>query len=402
MSSRFHSRSRRGFSPLNRQSGAVLLIVLWTSALMTILVTAMAGRVKLAATSVLNYNSAAENAARVMTTLYSAEAEIMLELMPRPIGEILETNSEGEIRNPAHRFDGRILTPNYPIPSNMELRVFSHAGKINLNRIPRRNMQLLIEKRLGGQDADPEKVQSLLDAWTDWTDLNDLPGLDGAESEYYLELDPPFSPRNNPELDTVEEISHIRGFAELFVGLNLDAAFTVYGNNRTVNLNLATREAMLLLPGLNSELADEIIAYRLRDDINTRSELGEIVPFENLAELSTWVGNETSSFYSVFVSMRNEINSVQDVMLERAAEGKFDPLSYNTNFEEYLSDDKYFRDIMSETFLDGSAVNQGLVYDRQAYMEIIEVNNFNQLPRVYKVDPYGRLPTVLVLSSEFN
>jgi general secretion pathway protein K len=159
---------------------------------------------------------------------------------------------------------------------------------------------------------------------------------------------------------------------------------------------------MLLLPGLNSELADEIIAYRLRDDINTRSELGEIIPFENLAELSTWVGNETSSFYSVFVSMRNEIDSVQEVMLERAAEGKFDPLSYNTNFEEYLSDDKYFRDIMSETFVDGSAVNQGLVYDRQAYMEIIEVNNFNQLPRVYKVDPYGRLPTVLVLSSEVN
>jgi hypothetical protein len=55
---------------------------------MTILVTAMAGRVKLAATSVLNYNSAAENAAKVMTTLYSAEAEIMLELMPRPIGEV--------------------------------------------------------------------------------------------------------------------------------------------------------------------------------------------------------------------------------------------------------------------------------------------------------------------------
>jgi hypothetical protein len=45
-------------------------------------------------------------------------------------------------------------------------------------------------------------------------------------------------------------------------------------------------------------------------------------------------------------------------------------------------------------------VKQGLVSDRQAYMEIIEVNNFNQLPRVYKVDPYGRLPTVLVLIEE--
>jgi general secretion pathway protein K len=116
----------------------------------------------------------------------------------------------------------------------------------------------------------------------------------------------------------LRRFAHIRGFAELFAGVNLEAAFTVYGNNRTVNLNLATREAMLLLPGLNSELADEIIAYRLRDDISTRSELGEIIPFENLAELSTWVGNETSSFYSVFVSMRNEIDSLQEVHIKKS------------------------------------------------------------------------------------
>ncbi len=402
MSLRLQLRSRRGFSSSSRQAGAVLLIVLWTSALMTILVTAMASRVKLAATSVLNYNFVAENRANVMTTLYAAEAEIMLELMPRPLGEVLETNSEGEIRNPAHRFDGRILIPNYPIPPHVELRVFSHAGKINLNRIPRRNMQLLIEKRLGGQEADPERVQSLLDAWTDWTDLNDLSGLDGAESEYYLDLDPPFSPRNNPELDTVEEISYIRGFAELFAGVNLDAAFTVYGNNRTVNLNFATREAMLLLPGLNSELVDEIIAYRLRDDISARSELGEIVPFENLAELSTWVGNETSTFYSIFVSMRNDIDSLQDIRLTEGGMDKFAPLSYQTNFEEYLNDDKNLRNMMSETFVDGNAISEGLVSNRRAYMEIIEVNSFNQLPRVYKVDPYGRLPTVLVLNGEVN
>ena len=56
------------------------------------------------------------------------------------------------------------------------MRIFDHAGKINLNRIPRRNMQLLIEKLLGGEDADPEEVQDLLAAWTDWTDLNDLEG----------------------------------------------------------------------------------------------------------------------------------------------------------------------------------------------------------------------------------
>ena len=88
-------------------------------------------------------------------------------------------------------------------------------------------MQLLIEKRLGGQDADPQKVQDLLAAWTDWTDLNDLEGLNGAESDYYQSLDRGYTPRNNPELDTVEEVHHIRGYAELFEGVNLQAAFTI-------------------------------------------------------------------------------------------------------------------------------------------------------------------------------
>ncbi|GIT23622.1 MAG: hypothetical protein CM1200mP40_33040 [Gammaproteobacteria bacterium] len=51
--------------------------------------------------------------------------------------------------------------------------------------------------------------------------------------EYYESLEQPYAPRNNPELDTVEEIRHIRGFDELFEGVNLQAAFTIYGNERT-------------------------------------------------------------------------------------------------------------------------------------------------------------------------
>ena len=152
-----------------------------------------------------------------------------LERMPRPIGEQLEETEEGEIRTPAFRFNGQELNLNYPKASNVVVRIYDHAGKININRIPRRNMQLLIEKRLGGQDADPAEVQDLLAAWTDWTDLNDLEGLNGAESDYYRGLDQSYSPRNNPELDTVEELLYIRGFAELFEGVNLQAAFTIYG-----------------------------------------------------------------------------------------------------------------------------------------------------------------------------
>tara|TARA_B100000530_G_scaffold330024_1_gene272809 strand:- start:331 stop:1413 length:1083 start_codon:yes stop_codon:yes gene_type:complete len=340
-----------------RQRGAVLIIVLWASVLLTVLVTAMASAVRLSAITVSNNRDASTGRLAIQSAVSHAEMELILEQMPRPIGEQLEESAEGEIRTPAFRFNGQKLNLNYPKDQNVVVRIYDHAGKININRIPRRNMQLLIENRLGGQDADPAEVQDLLAAWTDWTDLNDLEGLNGAENEYYSSLDIGYTPRNNPELDTVEELLHIRGFAELFEGVNLQAAFTIYGNARTVNLNLATREAMELLPGLNSELIENIIAYRQIEDINNRAEIAEIVPFEELQELSPWVGNATSNYYSIYA---------------------------------YFNDQRFDSDAINQPEAD--EVNSEIPFPAQAFMEIIEISGFSELPKILRIDPYGELP----------
>jgi len=196
----------------------------------------------------------------------------------------------------------------------------------------------------------------LLSAWTDWTDLNNLEGLNGAEEDYYQSLESGYSPRNNPELDTVDEILHVRGFAKLLEGVNLEAAFTIYGNNRTVNLNLATREAMALLPGLDDELIENILAFREYEDINNRAEIAEIVPFEKLQELSAWIGTNTSQIYSVYVYPEAVLSEAQQLTFGGA--------------EEFLNPD--------------------LV--TQAYMEVVEARTHTSLPRLYKVVPYGFLP----------
>ena len=151
----------------------------------------------------------------------------------------------------------------------------------------------------------------MLSAWTDWTDLNNLEGLNGAEeittSLWSLAI-------NNPELDTVEEILHIRALPSCWKGSIW--AFTIYGNNRTVNLNLASREAMALLPGLDEELIENILAFREFEDINNRAEAGEIVPFENLQELSAWIGTTTSQIYSVYVYPRADLSEAQPLALK--------------------------------------------------------------------------------------
>lgn len=339
----------------HRQKGSVIIIVLWTAVLLTVLVTAMASKVRLSAKTVLHNQEASSNWAQIMEAVNFAEMELMMRSMALPIGEDQERSEEGEILNPGYRFNGEALSLEYGAAENIRVRIYDHAGKINLNRIPRRNMRMLIEQRLGGIDADPEQVQDLLATWTDWTDLNDLEGPNGgAEKDYYLDLDQPYTPRNNPELDTVEEILHIRGFDELFAGVNLEAAFTVYGNSRTIDLNLATREAMQLLPGLDDELIEKIIAYRKLEEISNRGEIGEIVPFENLQQLSAWVGNNTSNTFTIF--------AYPELQLE------------NNSGEEFDEDEERLDPV------------------RQAYMEIVEVRSYNNLPRVYKIDPYGNLP----------
>ena len=335
--------------------------------LLTVLVTAMASKVRLSAQTAYHNQAAVESWADISAAVNKSYMELMLERMPRPIGEALQQDEDGEVLIPAYRFNGQPLTLNYPADEDMVVRIYDHGGKINLNRIPRRNMQLLIEKRLGGEDADPEEVQDLLAAWTDWTDLNELVSLNGAEDEYYQSLDPPYFPRNNPELETAEEILQIRGFAELFEGVNLDAAFTIYGSNRSINLNLATREAMELLPGLDQELIERVIAYREIEDINNRAELAEIIPYQNLVELSNWVGNNTSTIYSIFAYPRIEIDP-DEIEQTQAQQLDFNPDPIT-----------------------------------QAYMEVVEVRSFNSLPRVFKVDPYGILPdTAPARIHEFN
>lgn len=322
------------------QRGVVLIMVLWTAIVLTVLVTVLAANIRLSANTALHHRTGALAHAQLMGAVRKAEMELMMEQMPLPLG-VLDNIDDDELqRIPAYRFNGQALSLHYAADENVRIRIYDHAGKINLNRIDRSRLQQVIEKQLGGEDADPRQVQELLAAWSDWTDLNNVPDSLGAEDETYLELNPPYTTRNNAELDSVEELRLIRGFDELFGDLNLEAAFTIYGNSSAVNPNLATREALMLLPGMTVEAVEAIFALREQRDIQTINELGEWIPIEVMVEISPWLGLNTSSFYSIYA---------------------------------YTADDDE----------DPTA---------QAFLQVIEVRSFSTLPRVYMVHPYAQLP----------
>lgn len=338
-----------------RQRGAVIIMVLWTAVVMTVLVTVLAANIRLSATAAFHNRAGSQDYANIMAAMHQAEMELIMERMPVPAGEEMVLDEEGEFRIPAFRFNGQPLSLHYAADDTMVVRIYDHAGKINLNRIEPQRLRQIIEKKLG-PGFDPRQVQELMAAWEDWNDLNTLVTPGGAEDDYYQSLDPGYPARNVPELDTVDELRLIRGFDELFSDTNLEAAFTIYGTRDGVNPNLATREALMLLPGLDEAMVEAIIAHREESDFRVAREIGEVIPLEAMVEVSSWLTlDAVSGVYSVYAYPRRD----RDEATEGGQEAG------------------------------GLAAPDAVT---QAYMQIMRVNRPDIRGRVYQVNPYAQLP----------
>ncbi len=337
------------------QKGSVVVVTLWTVILLTILVTVIAGQIRLSSRAAFFQQEELGEWANVISAINQAEMELMLERMPRPPESIDDLNEIN--RNPFFRFNGQELELYYPQAEGITVRIYDHGGKINLREIGRPRMRSLLEKKLG-EDAD-DQIDELIAAWGDWVDLNDNPGINGAENEYYENLGTPFTQRNG-KLETVEEILHIRGFDEVFADVDLDAAFTLYTDDELINLNLATVEAMQLLPGLDDELIAEILAFREQNEFRGNGDVAQIVPAENMAELRPWLNSRrTTSFYTIMAYKK---------LVQEA-----DP----------FEDDALQPDITTT-----------------AFAETVQITSFNDSPRVLKINPYQSIPQRPVILNE--
>lgn len=118
-----------------------------------------------------------------------------------------------EGRNP--RLQGRfsVIAPLGPddTPSDAQpyrFGVTDECGKINLNT--------LMKLDSSGQKAHdilmmlPNMTEDVANSILDWLDADDDPRNDGAESDYYSSLNPPYRAKNGP-LDSLEELLLVKG-----------------------------------------------------------------------------------------------------------------------------------------------------------------------------------------------
>lgn len=195
----------------------------------------------------------------------------------------------------------------------LTLRITDELGKIQVNTLVKfpggvdaNNPQMFFWERflrliVSADDALTDiEPKTIIDATKDWLDSKDddaITGLNGAESDYYEGLDPPYACKNGP-MDDIEELVLIKGISsELYYGLEgmfgisnymtttfgpLSSGADGYYQGK-ININTAELPVIAaLLPSGTEILAPEIFAYReMLEDLEVTVDLSNPKWYKN-------------------------------------------------------------------------------------------------------------------------
>ncbi|MSU03819.1 MAG: general secretion pathway protein GspK [Pedosphaera sp.] len=203
-------------------------------------------------------------------------------------------------------------------PGRFSVKIVDMERKFNLSQIHENNTAIL-EKALDVIGVDGSEISTITDSYLDWTDPDEKTRPHGAESRDYMRMDlkRPYFAKNGP-IDDLSELLLIKGVRPAVYfgssraghsvggpgghrrrphsglmdegplpsgsGFGLVDLFTpISGSGVAVNVNTASTEVLQLLPGVDAQMAQAIVASRNGSDNSPGSE--DDIPFINTGEL---------------------------------------------------------------------------------------------------------------------
>lgn len=196
---------------------------------------------------------------------------------------------------------------NYPLgDGHFSIKITDLERKVNINMAD----QQMLEQAfilMGGDASQGEAVSSSI---LDWIDPDDDTHINGAESDYYQGLDPPYFAKNAP-IDDLSELLLVKGVTpemywgsaaaghtvaafqqkQGFAGFNeapesysvgLKDIFTPISTGR-ININTASSTVLQMIPMVDENIATEIIRQRAGPDGVDGTD--DDTPFANVGEL---------------------------------------------------------------------------------------------------------------------
>jgi general secretion pathway protein K len=147
------------------------------------------------------------------------------------------------------------------------VKVIDEESKLPINRLTQDQLRRLMDL-LG---IDPSDGDVIVDSILDWKEPGDLHRLNGAKSDYYESLSPPYRAKGAP-LDRVEELLLIRGVTkEIYDGTpatkdepatpGLKDLFTTVSSGQ-VNVNTASSIVLQTILGLDDTHVSALLTWR--------------------------------------------------------------------------------------------------------------------------------------------
>jgi general secretion pathway protein K len=159
------------------------------------------------------------------------------------------------------RADGSIYEIN-ATGAKIRVRLLSESGKLDINKAD----ESLLNRLMTYAPVEAEQQIKLASAILDWRDEDDLVHIEGAEKTEYEDAGLSYQPRNKP-FQSIEELQLVLGM-DKSVFLWIEPLVTVYSGQQQVNLQVATKEVLRVIPGLDKGLVDSYIAARVESAIN--------------------------------------------------------------------------------------------------------------------------------------
>ena len=270
---RFAQRCGRAHSALRNQKGSALIVALWALIILGLLISAFAFdmHVEAGVTSFYRKRLKAQYLARAGVEY----AKLMLHKSFKVKEEI---GAEDE--------DPDVYIQALSLQKGMGVTSLTRElgdGKFLVDILPeqgRRNVNTLSdedwEEMLDQANVPQEEWADLIDCFQDFTDEGDEHQLNGAESDDPFYEERGYECKNAP-LDTVDELLLIKGFTkELVYGgpsevegdepyIGIAQWLTTWGDGK-VNINTASKEVLLTIPGLEEYDVEDIINGRAGED----------------------------------------------------------------------------------------------------------------------------------------
>jgi general secretion pathway protein K len=223
---------------------------------------------------------------------------------------------------------------NYQIGDGaISIKITDQERKFNINIAD----QSVLQKALILMGANASDTPTVVDSILDWIDPDDNPRMNGAESDYYQSLNPPYYSKNRP-IDDLSELLLVRGIRDdpaLYWGgasSNHPPAFfqklspsgtaeaTSYSaglvdlftpiSSGKLNINTASQTTLQLIPGVDESTAAQIIRVRAGPDGVDGTE--DDTPFQSVAELATvGLNNAAAQQLGRYCDVRSHVFQVE-------------------------------------------------------------------------------------------